>query len=310
MSLVVTGTVGIDTIVTPKSHAEGVLGGSCAYFAAAASFFGGVRMVAAVGEDFPEAHRKTLLSFKGIDSAGLETRRGGKTFSWGGKYLPGMNSRESMFTELGVVGEKPPEVPAAYRDSKFVFLANMPPAVQGAMLDQFPSRKLAVADTMDLWIANANTDLRALLRRVDGLVLNYDEAEQLTEKANVVSAARHILDMGPRFVVVKKGEHGCILVHRDGIAALPAYPSETVVDPTGAGDTFAGGMMGSIASIPAGGNGGNDPGSFDSVRKALGYGTVIASFTIESFSLGRLQQISRTDVDRRYAEFSSMTRIG
>jgi hypothetical protein len=224
MSLVVTGTVGIDTIVTPKAHAEGVLGGSCAYFAAAASFFGAVRMVAAVGEDFPDAHRKTLLSFKGIDSAGLETRRGGKTFSWGGKYLPGMNSRESMFTELGVVGEKPPEVPGAYRDSRFVFLANMPPAVQGAMLDQFPSRVLSVADTMDLWIASANADLRALLRRVDGLVLNYDEAEQLTEKANVVSAARHILDMGP---ALRRGEEGRARVHprtsrRDrGVARVP-----------------------------------------------------------------------------------------
>lgn len=306
MPLICTGTIGIDTVYTPHDHRERVLGGSCTYFAAAASFYGRVRIVAAAGEDLPEAFRETLGKFRNVDQTGLEIRSGSKTFAWGGKYLPNMNGRETLFTELGVLAEAPPAIPAGYRDSRYVFLANTHPAVQLQMLESFPERKLAVADTMDLWINTARPELERLLGRVDGLVLNYDEAELLTGKANTVSAARHILEMGPKFVVVKKGEHGCILVHREGIVALPAYPAETVVDPTGAGDTFAGGMMGSLAA-QEGGAGGTP--SLAALRRALAHGTVIASFTIESFSLDRLAALTEGELSRRYEEYTGMIRV-
>lgn len=306
MSLIVTGTIGIDTIAAPTGHAESVLGGSCTYFAAAASFYGPVRLVAAVGDDFPAEHRATLTRFKGIDTAGLEIRAGSKTFRWGGKYLDDMNHRETLFTELGVVIEHPPQVPEKFRDSSYVFLANMHPAIQAGFLDHLPKRKLVVADTMDLWITTAPAQLQELLKKLDGLVLNYDEAELMTGKKNPVTAARHILDMGPRFVVVKKGEHGALLIHRDGIGALPAYPAEEVVDPTGAGDTFAGGMMGSIAAEDAG----SRAGSFESILRSLAHGTVIASFNIESFSLDRLKTLKKPELDRRYGQYLKMMRVG
>ncbi|MCH7962245.1 MAG: sugar kinase [Planctomycetes bacterium] len=309
MSLIVTGTVGIDTVYTPhEGHREGVLGGSCTYFAAAASFYGPVRIVGAVGDDFPDELRATLDSFPEIDTAGLEVRVGSKTFRWGGKYAENMDTRETLFTELGVLEEMPPKIPDAYRDSRFVFLANTHPAVQLEMLASFPERALVVADTMDLWIDTAREELHELLTRVDGLVLNFDEAEQFTGRRNTVSAARRILELGPRFVVVKKGEHGCIFVHRDGIAALPAYPAERVVDPTGAGDSFAGGMMGFIAAEAARGAQ-DEPASFETIRRALAHGTVIASFNIESFSLDRLTTLTREDVVERYGEFIKMVRV-
>jgi cytidine kinase len=215
-----------------------------------------------------------------------------------------MNSRETLFTELGVLAEAPPRIPASYGDSEYVFLANTHPSVQMGMLEQLPKRRLTVADTMDLWINIAKGELLVLLRKVDGLVLNYDEAELLTGKTNSVTAGRHILEMGPKFVVIKKGEHGALLIHKDGVSALPAYPTENVVDPTGAGDSFAGGMMGSIAAARDA-----RPGSFDSIRKALVHGTIVASYNIEAFSLERLTQIGRADLDKRYDEYARMVRI-
>ncbi len=310
MPLVVTGTIGIDTVHTPVAKAENVLGGSATYFAAAASFFGPVRLVAAAGEDLPDAFHKTIGHFGKIDVRGLEVRKGSKTFAWGGKYHENMVQRETLFTHLNILTEAPPTVPGSYADSEFVFLGNTHPGIQQSFLASFPKRRLTVADTMDLWINIAKPDLMVLLRNVDGLALNNDEAELLTGKKNPVTAARHILEMGPRFVVVKKGEHGCILVHRDGIAALPAYPTETVIDPTGAGDSFAGGMMGSLAAtVIAAGNGKTDPGSFEHVRRALVYGTVTASFTVESFSLDRLRSMTRKDLDARYNEYAAMVRV-
>jgi len=315
MPLIVTGTVGIDSVYTPSGHAEEVLGGSCTYFAAAASFHGPVRLVAAVGGDFAPRYRATLTKFPGVDAQGLEVRPNSKTFRWGGKYHDNMNSRDTLFTELGVLLEPPPVPPPAYADSEIVFLANSHPAVQMDLLRHFPKRRLAVADTMDLWINTARPQLEALMRAVDGLVLNYDEAELFTGKKNPVTAARQILAQhGPgapgtggtlRFVVVKKGEHGCLLIHRDGIAALPAYPAETVVDPTGAGDTFAGGMMGAIAAGVASGRVA-DPGSRASIQRALLHGTVVASFNIESFTLDRLERLTRAELDARTREFAAM----
>lgn len=310
MSLIVTGTIGIDTIHAPTGTVERVLGGSATYFSAAASYYGPVRLVACVGEDFPSDHMAILRGFDGVDARGLEVRQGSKTFAWGGKYHANMNSRETLFTELGVLGEHPPKVPDAFADAKFVFLANSAPAVQLGFMDQLPQRTLTVADTMDLWINIAKPELLALLKRVDGLVLNYDEAELLTGKANTITAGRHILDMGPRFVVIKKGEHGAILVHRDGIAAIPAYPAETVIDPTGAGDTFAGGMMGYLAAQASGATQANlDAGSYAAIRRALVHGTVVASFTIEGFSLTRLATLTRAELDGRVEQFLNMVRV-
>jgi sugar/nucleoside kinase (ribokinase family) len=303
--LVVTGTVGIDTIEAPTGRAESVLGGSCTYFSAAASFYGPVRMVAAVGEDFPPEHLATLAHFRAIDASGLEVRKGSKTFRWGGKYLDNMDHRETVFTDLNVLIEAPPAVPEGFTGSDYVFLANMHPGLQAQMLARFPRRRLAVADTMDLWINTARPDLEKLLKQVDGLVLNYDEAELFTGLRNPVAAARRILTMGPRFVVVKKGEHGALLIHRDGLGALPAYPAEKVVDPTGAGDSFAGGMMGAIASGAAAGR----AGSFDQLLRALAHGTVVASFNIEAFSLDRLKTLKRTELNKRYAEYLKMLRV-
>lgn len=303
MPLVCTGTIGIDTVYTPSGHREKVLGGSCTYFAAAASFHGPVRIVAAVGDDFPPVFLGTFRSFERIDTAGLEHRKGSKTFAWGGRYHANMNSRETLFTELGVLAERPPAIPEKFGDSEFVFLANTHPSVQLQMLGSFARKRLAVADTMDLWINTARAELDLLLTRIDGLVLNYDEAELMTGKANPVTAARHILQMGPKFVVIKKGEHGCILAHRDGVAALPAFPSETVIDPTGAGDSFAGGMMGHLSTHRA------DPMNFATLRRALVHGTVMASFTIESFSLERLSSLTRSELDRRYEQYVSMVRV-
>ncbi len=313
MSLIVTGTVGIDTVYTPTGHAESVLGGSCTYFAAAASFHGPVRLVAAVGGDFTPNYRETFGKFPAVDVRGLESRPASKTFRWGGKYHENMNSRETLFTELGVLLEAPPTPPAAYADSELVFLANSHPAVQMDLLRHFPKRRLAVADTMDLWINTAREPLVALLRAVDGLVLNYDEAELFTGKANPVTAARQILaEHGGggakgqlRFVVVKKGEHGCLLVHRDGLAALPAYPAEKVIDPTGAGDTFAGGMMGAIAAACRS-NASTDPASLATIQRALIHATVVASFNIESFTLARLESLTPAELKARTEEFARM----
>ncbi len=304
MSLIVTGTIGIDTIHTPTGSAEGVLGGSCAYFAAAASFFTPVRVVAAVGGDWPESHRHTLARFRNIDLAGLQVRADAKTFAWGGRYLDNMNDRETMFTELGVLEQPPPPVPPQYCDSRFIFLANTHPRDQLALLEQFPQRHLAVADSMNMWINIARDELFQLLQRLDGFVLNDEEAFLLTEVRNSITAARKILDLGPSFVIVKKGEHGAVLVHREGLATMPAYPAELhhVVDPTGAGDAFAGGMMGYLAA--------NDATDFQSIQTALAWGTVTASFTIESFGLDRMAEISRKDIVDRMLQFQKLARVG
>jgi sugar/nucleoside kinase (ribokinase family) len=312
MSLLVTGTIGIDTVETPAGRAERVLGGSCSYFAAAASLHAPVRVVAAVGNDWPAAHRDTLSRFQNVDLAGLEVRPDSKTFAWGGRYFDGMNDRETLFTHLGVVGEAPPRIPAQFKDSQFIFLANTHPAVQLDFLSNFPRRKLAVADTMDLWIKTARADLEKLLRQIDGVVLNYSEAEQLTGVRNAITACRTILRiMGgpgeagrPRFVVNKKGEHGAIMVHSEGVATMPAFPAELhqVVDPTGAGDSFAGGFMGYLAS--AGSTG------FEALQTGLSWGTVTASFTIESFGLDRLSHLTRSEIDQRMRQFQAHARVG
>ncbi|MFZ4642795.1 MAG: PfkB family carbohydrate kinase [Phycisphaerales bacterium] len=304
MKLVVTGTIGIDTVQTPRAKREGVSGGSAAYFAAAASQLCPVRLVAVVGGDWPTEHHSILKSFSGVCLDGLESRTNSRTFAWGGKYFEDVNRRETLFTEVGVLQEEPPRVPAAYADSEFVFLGNTHPSVQLGFIDQFPKRKLVVADTMDLWIRTANPELSALLQRVDGLIVNDSEAGELTGVRNAISAGRKILQMGPKFVVVKKGEHGAILIHPEGSAVIPAFPIEdaNVVDPTGAGDSFAGGFMGYLAS----------EGRFDfaSLQKAMAYGTVVASFSLEAFGLDRMRTLKFDEITKRLAQFQQMARVG
>lgn len=300
MSLIVTGSIGIDSIDAPTGKAENVLGGSCIYFAAAASFFTPVRVVGAVGEDFPDAFLDTFRHFK-IDLAGLERRAGSKTFRWHGRYHQDMNVRDTLDVQLNVLAERLPPVPPAYRDSRFVFLANTHPAGQLELRKQFPAATLVIADTMDLWIRNERPALLDLLRQVHGLVLNDEESFQLTGRTNIVQACEAILALGPRFVVVKKGEHGAFLMHEGGMVALPAFATRDVVDPTGAGDTFAGGMMGHLAAT--------GDWSLAGVRRAMAYGTVVASFNIESFSLDRLRQITRADIEARLAAYCRMLAI-
>ncbi|MSR44090.1 MAG: sugar kinase [Phycisphaerales bacterium] len=304
MKLVVTGTIGIDTVYTPRDKREGVSGGSAAYFAAAASKLSPVRVVAAVGGDWPAEHREILATLQGVCIAGLETRPQSKTFAWGGRYFDDVNRRETLFTEVGVLQEAPPIVPALYRDSELIFLGNTHPSVQLGFIDQFPHRTLVVADTMDLWIRTAHGELTELLRRVDGLIINDSEACELTGFRNAISAGRKILDFGPRFVVVKKGEHGAILIHRDGMAVVPAYPIDDahVVDPTGAGDSFAGGFMGHIAR--------ESRDDFVALQSAMAHGTVVASFALESFGLDRMRTVSTEEVQHRFAEFQTIARVG
>jgi sugar/nucleoside kinase (ribokinase family) len=300
MSLIVTGSIGIDSIESPAGTAENVLGGSSIYFAAAASFFGPVRLVGAVGEDFPDQFVTQFHRFK-VDTKGLERRAGSKTFRWRGKYHQDMNRRDTLEVQLNVLAEALPPVPHEYRDSGYVFLANTHPGGQLELLSQFPSPKLVVADTMDLWIANEKSLLLDLLKRVDGLVLNDGEAFELTGKTNIVRAAEAIHQLGPKFVVIKKGEHGAFLLHQHGLAALPAFAARDVVDPTGAGDSFAGGMMGYLAS--------NGEHTLASLKTAMVYGTMVASFTIEAFGIGRLEQISREDIDGRFRHYTQMLQI-
>jgi len=301
MSLIVTGSVGIDSVEAPTGKADDVLGGSAIYFAGAASYFTAVRLVAAVGEDFPETYLNTFHHF-GVDTAGLEQREGSKTFRWRGKYHENMNQRDTLDVQLNVLGEAPPPVPEQWQDSEYVFLANTHPEAQMSLLENFPNRKLAVADTMNLWIENERDALGKLLQQIDGLVLNDEEAFQLTDKSNIVRAAEDILELGPKFVVIKKGEHGAFLLHEDGLAAFPAYAARDVVDPTGAGDSFAGGMMGHLAS--------NGDASASAIRRAMAYGTIVASFNIESFSLNRMKEIDRNDIDQRLDAYRQMLDIG
>ncbi|MBL1218831.1 MAG: sugar kinase [Planctomycetes bacterium] len=304
MSLVVTGSIGIDTIIGPHGTVENVMGGSASYFAAAAGFFCPVRLVAAVGDDWPADHSALLSRFEQIDTAGLEERAGSKTFRWTGKYHEDMNIRETMAVDIGVLAEEIPPVPPAFADSRLVFLANTDPINQLKFAGQFAHADLIVADTMDRWIETQPADLEALLATIHGLVINDSEAAMLVpEAANTIVAAKAIqrrYDLG--FVVVKKGEHGAILVHRDGLAVLPSYPADQVIDPTGAGDTFAGGFMGYLA-CSAGDY------SVETLQRAMAYGTVVASFTIESFSLDRLAGLTRQEIDDRLAEMARIVRI-
>jgi sugar/nucleoside kinase (ribokinase family) len=294
MSLLVTGSIGIDTIETPFGRKDNVIGGSAIYFAYAASFFTPVRLVGAVGDDCPHEYFSIFKS-RPVDTTGLEVRCGSKTFRWHGSYLKDLNEATTVKVDLNVLAEQAPKIPQSFRDSQYVFLANTHPLLQQRMIDDLPSTKLIVADTMNLWINTERPELANLLKRIHGLVLNDGEARLLTNQKNLVAAARDVLKMGPKFVVIKKGEHGCLLCSHTDTFVLPAFPAENVIDPTGAGDSFAGGMMGYLAS--------QDSFSPPTLKRALAYGTIVASFTISDFSLAALQATTKQDIDRRFAEF-------
>ena len=297
MPLLVVGSVAFDCIETPTDKRDDVLGGSAVFFSYAASFFSPVRMIGAVGEDWPEEHT-ALLERKGIDTSGLQIIPGGKTFRWRGRYLPNMNDRETIEVHLNVLDEFQPKLGPTHQDCRFLFLGNASPAVQLDVLKQAKNAELTVADTMDLWINIQRDELNELLTKIDGLVLNDAEAKLLAEDENLVRAGHAIRAMGPKFVVIKKGEHGAMFFSEHEMYVMPAFPTEKVLDPTGAGDSFAGGMMGHLASL----------GRFDpqALKEALAYGTVTASFTVEDFSLGRLEKLDRSLVDQRLKEYRQM----
>ncbi len=297
MPLVVVGSVAIDNVETPKERRDNLLGGSATHFSYAASFFTSVRLMGVVGEDWPEEHTK-FLDERGIDTTGLSVVDGGKTFTWTGRYEPNMNDRETLEVELNVFGEFDPVLPEQYTKAKYVFLANGVPAVQQKVLDQVPGRRLAVADTMDLWIQTQRDDLEALLQQLDGLVLNDSEAKLMCDTENLVEAGHQVREMGPKFVVIKKGEHGAMFFSEHETYVLPAFPTPKVVDPTGAGDSFAGGMMGYLS----------EQDNFDptTLKTALAYGTLTASFNVEGFGLERMQEITRDDIESRMRDYRQM----
>ena len=297
MPLLVVGSVALDSVETPTQKRDNVLGGSATFFSYAASYFTPVRLVSVVGQDWPPEHT-ALLRAQGIDTSGLHVVPGAKTFRWRGKYMPNMNDRETLEVHLNVFETFDPVIPDEYRKCKFLFLANGSPVVQMKVLDQMPDAELKVADTMDLWINLQKDQLRELLRRLDGLVLNDSEAKLLTGEENLVRAGHKVREMGPKFVVIKKGEHGAMFFSREETYVMPAYPTPNVVDPTGAGDSFAGGMMGYLAEQ------GNY--SAHTLKQALAYGTVVASFNVEDFSLDRMKQITRADLETRMKAYHQM----
>jgi sugar/nucleoside kinase (ribokinase family) len=297
MSLLVVGSVAIDNVETPQARRDNLLGGSATHFSYAASFFTEVRLVGVVGDDWPAEHTE-LLNGRGIDTSGLHVVPSGKTFRWTGRYEPNMNDRETLDVQLNVFGDFDPVLPDSYRECRYVFLANGVPAVQMKVLDQVPGCRLAVADTMDLWINTQHADLMKLLGRLDGLVLNDREAKLLTGTENLVLAGHRARELGPRFVVIKKGEHGAMFFSEHETYVLPAYPTEKVVDPTGAGDSFAGGMMGYLAE--------QDNFEPETLKTAMAYGILVASFNVEDFGLDHMRAITRDDIEERLADYKRM----
>lgn len=303
MALLVVGSMALDSVETPYGTREEALGGSATFFSTAASFlYQPVQLVAVVGEDFPDEHVKFLES-RGVDLAGL-TREKGRTFRWKGKYSHQLNEAQTLDTQLNVFQSFSPKLPEAYRKAEYVFLGNIAPELQAQVLDQIERPKLVAADTMNFWIQGSLEALKRTLKRVDLLFLNDGEARQLAGEPNVVKAARIISSLGPKRVVIKRGEYGATLFDfTDGteIVSYPAFPLAEVFDPTGAGDSFAGGFMGTVAR--------HGDLSLSTLRRAMVTGTTVASFAVEKFSLERLKELRISDLETRYEAFRKLTQV-
>jgi sugar/nucleoside kinase (ribokinase family) len=297
MSIVVVGTVAFDTVETPFGTGENVLGGSATYFSTSASFFTDVSLVAVVGEDFPDEHVQFLQS-RDINTEGLQ-RIPGKTFHWTGRYGYDLNEAQTLDTQLNVLTEFKPDLPAAYRSAEYLFLANIDPDLQMEVLEQMHKPKLVACDTMNFWISSKPESLRRVLQKVDIVVINEGEARQFTGESNLVKAARQIIALGCKRLVVKRGEYGVLMFTSNSVFAAPAYPLEQVFDPTGAGDTFAGGFMGYLANT-------GDL-SEEGVRQAIVFGSVMASFNVEDFSLNRMKRLDYKEIEARYKSFKALT---
>jgi sugar/nucleoside kinase (ribokinase family) len=300
MSLLVVGSVAFDAVETPHGKVDRMLGGAATYFSVAASFFTHVNLVGIVGRDFT---KKDASIFKGrkVDTLGLE-RADGKTFFWAGKYSDNMNERTTLATDLNVFAEFNPKLPGAYQSSEHVFLANIDPTLQRSVLRQVTKRPKVVAlDTMNYWIERTPKELRETLLHTDILMINDSETRQLSNEHNLLRAARHIFTLGPKALVIKRGEYGAMLVYKDRTFQVPAFPLEQVHDPTGAGDTFAGGFMGYLASVPRVGDA--------ELRRAMIYGSVMGSFAVEKFGLDRLRTLKRPEIKARAKHFHKMTRF-
>lgn len=300
MSVLIVGSIALDTVKTPVEEHADQLGGSASYAALGASFFSPVKLVGVVGDDFPESEFEFWKS-RHIDAAGVQ-RVKGKTFRWSGEYAWDMNTRETRSVALNVFEHFRPELPAEFRQTEFVLLANIAPALQSHVLDQMEKPRFVVADTMDLWIETTRADLDALLPRVDLLILNDSEAREMTKETSLIKAGRRILKSGPKYVAIKKGEHGALLFGENEFFSCGAYPLEDIHDPTGAGDTFAGGMAGYLAAMQG-------DLSFAAFRRAMIYGSVLASFNVEAFSLERMRTLTREEIEQRYEVFRDMSQF-
>ncbi|MBL7084741.1 MAG: sugar kinase [Candidatus Omnitrophica bacterium] len=299
MSILVVGTVALDTIETPFGKAKNILGGSATYSAVAASFFGKVKLVSVAGKDFPRKYISFLQS-RNIDTEGLQIKKG-KTFRWSGRYTYDLNAPKTLKTELNLLSDFNPRIPGDYQNEEFVFLANIDPQVQLAVLRQLKNPKLVVCDTMNYWIEHEKTALKRIVKRSNILVLNDGEARELSQHSNLIKAGKWLLGLGPSLVIIKRGEYGCLLFSPNFTFSVPAYLLEELSDPTGAGDTFAGGFLGYLASC--------NKISDSSLKKAIVYGTIMASYVVEDFSLNRLKKLKKKDIKTRFTHFQRMTRF-
>ncbi|MEY3240072.1 MAG: hypothetical protein RIR11_1510 [Bacteroidota bacterium] len=302
MSLVAVGTVAFDDIETPFGRAEKVVGGACTYIALAAAYFiKPVQIVSVVGDDFPETMLDELRS-RGADTEGVQIKQGEKSFFWAGRYHADMNGRDTLDTQLNVLADFDPILPDSYKNATYLMLGNLTPQVQMRVLDQLTTRpKLVVLDTMNFWMNIAMDDLLKVLKRIDVLTINDEEARQLSGEHSLVKAAAKILSMGPKYLIIKKGEHGALLFSEDEVFFAPALPLEQVTDPTGAGDTFAGGMIGWIAKT--------DDISFENMKRAIIYGSAMASFCVEKFSIDRLVELDAEKIQQRVEQFAKLVKF-
>ena len=297
MSILVVGSVAFDSVETPFGKADNVLGGSATYFSTAASYFSDVKLVAVVGEDFPDEHIDFLKN-KGVDVNGLK-RVQGKTFRWQGSYDYDLNEAHTLATHLNVFERFKPEIPSAYQNTPYVFLANIDPVIQLDVLLQVEKPKFVACDTMNFWIEGKPDALKRLLSKVDLFVLNEGEAREFAGEPNLVKAAKQILSYGPKTLIIKRGEYGALMFNGNSVFSAPAYPMESIFDPTGAGDSFAGGLMGYLANT--------DDTSESNIRQAIIFGSVMASFNVEDFSLNRMKTLTLKEIHERYREFKQLT---